>query len=168
MVTPTRSQQDNFLRADGQEPAILSRKRHKELNCFLAGGFCDLIPIHQTDDHSWFHFTVASLEWHANAALCWGDLHHLVEWDSVKVPLSSPTYLLCHRACQHTDSSPKGFTTELPWGWRAGETGNQMAIKEKWKKRDWQQMGYCQQKGEQQTQDARYKGTLKMKEYSDF
>lgn len=100
MVTPTRSQQDN-LRADSQEPAILSRKRHKELNCFLAGGFCDSIPISQTDDHSWFHFTVASLEWHVcKRSLVLGDLHHLVEWDSVKVPLSLP-HLLCHRAAAH-------------------------------------------------------------------
>ena len=47
MVTPTLSQRDNFLRADSQDPTILSRKRHKELNCFLAGGFCGLILISQ-------------------------------------------------------------------------------------------------------------------------
>ena len=44
VVTPTPSQWDN-LRVVSQDLAILSRKRHKELNCFLAGGFCGLIPI---------------------------------------------------------------------------------------------------------------------------
>ena len=29
----------------------------------------------------------------------------------------SRTY--CATEPQHTDSSPRGFTTELPWGWRA-------------------------------------------------
>lgn len=91
MVTPTLSQRDNFLRAFSQDPAILSRKRHKELNCFLAGGFCGLIPISQK-----LMITADSISpWPAQndtqmQPRVGGDLHHLVEWDSVKVPLSSP------------------------------------------------------------------------------
>ena len=119
MVTPTLSQWDNILRADSQDPAILSRKRHKELNCFLAGWV--LRPYNhftETDNRSWFSFTVASPEWHVNEALCWrGPPSPCGMGISQGATVFSHTY--CATEPQHTDSSPKGFTTELPWGWRA-------------------------------------------------
>ena len=91
MVTPTLSQWDNILRADSQDPAILSRKRHKELNCFLAGGFCGLITISQKLIIAADSVSLWPAQNDTQMQPCvGGDLRHLVEWESVKVPLSSP------------------------------------------------------------------------------
>ena len=134
MVTPTLSQRDNFLRADSQDPAILSRKRHKELNCFLAGGFCGLIPISQklmiaADSISpW----PAQNDTQMQPRVGGGPPSPCGMGFSQGATVFSRTY--CATEPQHTDSSPKGFTTELPWGWRAGNrksNGRKGEMKEK-------------------------------------
>ena len=119
METPTRWQQDNFLRADSQEPAILSRKRHKELNCFLAGGSMTLYPFHRNWWWQLIPFHRGQPRMDANAAPCWGGgpPSPCGMGFSQGATVFSRTY--CATEPQHTDSSPKGFTTELPWGWRA-------------------------------------------------
>lgn len=79
----------------------------------------------------------------------------------------SRTY--CATEPQHTDSSPKGFTTELPWGWRA-EPKQEIKCLEKRNERKGtdNKWDIVSRKENNRSGTARYKGTLKMKEYSDF
>lgn len=99
-VTPTVPQQDSFLRADSEDPAILSRHRCKGIKLYPSCEFSGLIPISQklmiaADPVSpWSAKSDTQIRPRVGQYLC-----HLVKWESVdKAPLSLLLPLLHHRA----------------------------------------------------------------------